>query len=127
MTYVRQPPGDANALGRIKFMFPNEHSVYMHDTPSKSFFARTMRAFSHGCVRVDQPFRFAEAVLGHGWSEDKVRKLIGGQERTINLPETLPIHMMYFTTNVDENGKLQVRDDLYGYMKKVKLQLGLAG
>jgi len=66
-------------------------------------------------------------VLGHGWSEDKVRKLIGGQERTINLPETLPIHMMYFTTNVDENGKLQVRDDLYGYMKKVKLQLGLAG
>ena len=127
VTYVRQPPGDANALGRIKFMFPNEHSVYMHDTPSKSFFARTVRAFSHGCVRVDQPFRFAEAVLGHGWSEDKVRKLIGGQERTINLPETLPIHMMYFTTNVDENGKLQVRDDLYGYMKKVKLQLGLAG
>jgi L,D-transpeptidase YcbB len=127
LTYVRQPPGDANALGRIKFMFPNEHSVYMHDTPSKSFFARDVRAFSHGCVRVDQPFRFAEAVLGQGWTEEKVRKLIGGQERTINLPESLPIHILYFTTNVDDKGKLQIRDDLYGYMKKVKLQLGLSG
>eukprot|EP01037_Dinobryon_pediforme_P012085 gene12085-12175_t len=127
MTYVRQPPGDANALGRIKFMFPNEHSVYLHDTPSKSFFARDFRAFSHGCVRVDQPFRFAEAVLGQGWSEQKVRSMIGGQERTVNLPEALPIHIMYFTTNVDENGKLQIRDDLYGYIQKVKQQLGLAG
>eukprot|EP01037_Dinobryon_pediforme_P006987 gene6987-7056_t len=127
MTYVRQPPGDANALGRIKFMFPNEHSVYLHDTPSKSFFARNIRAFSHGCVRVDQPFRFAEAVLGQGWSEQRVRSMIGGQERTVNLPEALPIHIMYFTTNVDENGKLQIRDDLYGYIQKVKQQLGLAG
>ena len=125
-TYVRQPPGDANALGRIKFMFPNEHSVYLHDTPSKSLFAQDHRAFSHGCVRVDQPFRFAEAVLGGAWTEQKVRGMIGGKERTVNLPEALPIHLMYFTTNV-EDGKLQVREDIYGYMRKVKTLLGLQG
>ncbi|HTV31845.1 MAG TPA: L,D-transpeptidase family protein, partial [Methylocella sp.] len=66
---VRQPPGERNALGRIKFMFPNDFSVYMHDTPLRKLFAATKRAFSHGCVRVDDPFRFAETVLGPGWSE----------------------------------------------------------
>jgi murein L,D-transpeptidase YcbB/YkuD len=91
LTYVRQPPGDANALGRIKFMFPNEHSVYMHDTPSKSFFARDVRAFSHGCVRVDQPFRFAEAVLGQGWTEEKVRKLQQG--RSVRQRNALQVRM----------------------------------
>lgn len=126
-TYVRQPPGDGNALGRIKFMFPNSHSVYLHDTNARSYFGREMRALSHGCVRVDQPFSFAEAVLGreNGWSEARVRKMIGGQERTINLPKPLPILITYFTAVVDDDTGLQVRDDVYGYAGKVKAALGL--
>jgi murein L,D-transpeptidase YcbB/YkuD len=76
---------------------------------------------------VDQPFKLAEIVLGkdNGWPEKRIRKLIGGDERTINLLKPIPIHIMYFTTFVDERGGLQLRDDLYGYSAKVKLALGL--
>jgi murein L,D-transpeptidase YcbB/YkuD len=122
---VRQPPGEKNALGRIKFLFPNDYSVYLHDTPSRALFASTKRAFSHGCVRVDQPFSFAESVLNHSWSEQRLKSLIGSSERYINLPVPLPIHIEYFTTYVDEAGHLQLRDDLYGYSHKVKAALGL--
>ncbi len=126
-TYVRQPPGDGNALGRIKFMFPNSHSVYLHDTNARSYFGRDMRALSHGCVRVEQPFSFAEAVLGreNGWSEARVKKLIGGQERTINLPKPLPILITYFTAFVDPQTGFQLRDDVYGYAGRVKAALNL--
>ncbi len=126
---VRQPPGERNALGRIKFMFPNDHAVYLHDTPQRGFFNASMRAFSHGCVRVDQPLHFAEVVLGadKGWSEDRVKKMIGGTEKTVHLPEPLPIHIGYYTAFMDETGKLQMRDDIYGYSKKVKVALGLEG
>ena len=126
-TYVRQPPGDDNALGRIKFMFPNQHSVYLHDTNARALFGKEQRAFSHGCVRVDQPFKLAEVVLGkqNGWSEKRVRAMIGGDERTINLPKPLPIHIAYFTSFVDEDGGLQLRDDVYGYSSRVKTALGL--
>lgn len=128
-TYVRQPPGETNALGRIKFMFPNEHSVYLHDTNARSYFERDMRALSHGCVRVDQPFSFAEAVMGrdNGWSEARLRKLVGGNERTINLPKPLPILITYFTAFVDDQTGFQLRDDVYGYAAKVKAALGLQG
>ncbi len=128
ITYVRQPPGDGNALGRIKFMFPNSHSVYLHDTNARSFFSRDMRALSHGCVRVEEPFSFAEAVMGrdNGWPESRIRKLIGGEERTINLPKPLPIFISYFTAFVDPQDGLQMRDDVYGYAGKVKAALGLA-
>jgi murein L,D-transpeptidase YcbB/YkuD len=124
---VRQPPGEKNALGHIKFLFPNDYSVYLHDTPSRSLFASAKRAFSHGCVRVDQPFSFAETVLNHGWSEQRLKSLIGTSERYINLPTPLPIHIEYFTTYVDETGRLQMRDDLYGYSHRVKAALGLEG
>ncbi|VTZ52609.1 ErfK/YbiS/YcfS/YnhG family protein [Methylocella tundrae] len=124
---VRQPPGERNALGRIKFMFPNDYAVYLHDTPSRALFDTAKRAYSHGCVRVDDPFRFAEAVLGKGWSEDHVKKLIGGKERYVNLAKPLPIHIEYFTAEVDEFGRLQLRDDVYGYSHKVKAALGLEG
>ena len=123
--YVRQPPGDGNALGRIKFMFPNTHSVYLHDTNARSFFARDKRALSHGCVRVEQPFSFAEAVLGAGWPEARIRKLIGGQERTINLQKPLPILITYFTAFVDPQQGFQLRDDVYGYAGRVKTALNL--
>jgi L,D-transpeptidase YcbB len=125
---VRQPPGERNALGRIKFMFPNDYSVYLHDTPSRALFGATQRAFSHGCVRVDQPFAFAEAVLGrdNGWSVERVKHLIGGSERYVNLPKPLPIHIEYFTAFVDQSGELQLRDDIYGYSARVRIALGLA-
>ncbi|MDH7798516.1 MULTISPECIES: L,D-transpeptidase family protein [unclassified Beijerinckia] len=124
---VRQPPGERNALGRIKFMFPNEHAVYLHDTPSRGLFANARRAYSHGCVRVDQPFRLAEVVLGkeNGWSEQKVRAMVGGNERLVNLPQQIPIHIEYFTAFVDEDGKVQLREDIYGYSRKVQTALGL--
>jgi murein L,D-transpeptidase YcbB/YkuD len=123
---VRQPPGERNALGWIKFMFPNEHSVYLHDTPSRALFGNAKRAFSHGCVRVDQPFALAEIVLGAGWTEARVKSLKGGGERTVKMPKPLPIHIGYFSAFVDAQGKLQLREDIYGYSQKVKAALGLA-
>jgi murein L,D-transpeptidase YcbB/YkuD len=122
---VRQPPGERNALGRIKFMFPNEHSVYLHDTPSRGLFANARRAYSHGCVRVENPFKLAGIVLGKDWPEAKVRSLVGGGERQINLPELIPIHIEYFTAFVDDEGKVQLREDIYGYSRKTQAALGL--
>ena len=124
---VRQPPGERNALGRIKFMFPNDYSVYLHDTPMRALFAEDKRAFSHGCVRVDDPFRFAQTVLGPGWSEERLMKLIGGKERYVYLARPLPIHIEYFTAEVDNLGRLQLREDIYGYSRKVRAALGLEG
>ncbi|MBK9082165.1 MAG: L,D-transpeptidase family protein [Rhizobiales bacterium] len=126
-TIIRQPPGERNALGRIKFMFPNQHSVYLHDTPSRSLFGAERRAYSHGCVRVDQPFKLAEVVLGkeRGWSEERVRRMIGGAERTVHLARPLPVHIQYFTAFVDDHGKLQLRDDIYGYSRRLKGAMGL--
>jgi murein L,D-transpeptidase YcbB/YkuD len=113
---IRQPPGERNALGRIKFMFPNRHSVYLHDTPSRSLFAKAERAFSHGCVRVDQPFKLAELVLDDkaAWPEKRIEKMIGGSERTINLPRQLPVHLAYFTLGADADGTLHRQGDIYG-------------
>jgi murein L,D-transpeptidase YcbB/YkuD len=92
-------------------------------------FASAKRAFSHGCVRVDDPFRFAETVLGrnNGWSEQRVKKLIGGKERYVYLPKPLPVYLEYFTAFVNESGELQLRDDVYGYSRRVKAALGLQG
>ena len=123
---VRQPPGERNALGFIKFMFPNNHAVYLHDTPNRSLFSSSQRALSHGCVRVDDPFRFADAVLPDAWSSERLKKLIGKGERQIRLPEKLPVHLAYFTTEVDENGSLRTLPDLYGYDARMKIALGLS-
>ena len=124
--FVRQPPGERNALGNIKFMFPNDHAVYMHDTPNRSLFNAARRSFSHGCVRVDQPFRFAEALIPEtGWSEQRLRTLIGKGERTIKFSEGVPVHLMYFTAYVDDEGKMQMREDLYGQSRKLQSALGI--
>jgi murein L,D-transpeptidase YcbB/YkuD len=113
---VRQPPGEDNALGRLAFMFPNDHSVYLHDTPARQLFAEDMRALSHGCVRVEDPERLAEILLG--WPESRVEAAIGGQERTVFLPRPVPIHLEYFTAFVD-GGELEERPDVYGLAEKV--------
>jgi murein L,D-transpeptidase YcbB/YkuD len=124
--FVRQPPGERNALGHIKFMFPNDHAVYMHDTPNRNLFNASRRAFSHGCVRVDQPFRFAEALMEEtGWSEQRLRTLLGRGERAIQFKAAVPVHIMYYTAFVDDEGKLQLREDLYGYSRKVQAAIGI--
>lgn len=125
---VQQPPGARNALGLIKFMFPNDHAVYLHDTPNRNLFSAGKRAFSHGCVRVDQPFQLAEEILGQDdkWSEKTLRGLVGKGERYVHLKRPLPVHLTYFTLSVDENGALKSFDDLYGFDRKVRAALGLA-
>jgi murein L,D-transpeptidase YcbB/YkuD len=124
---IRQPPGDDNALGSVKFLFPNQHSVYLHDTPSKSLFQRDVRAFSHGCVRVQDPLALADILLNYegGWTSQRLRKMVGGRESWINLPKRIPIHITYFTAFVDDSGKLETRPDIYGYNARVEKALGL--
>ncbi|HEY8384543.1 MAG TPA: L,D-transpeptidase family protein [Microvirga sp.] len=123
---VQQPPGDRNALGYVKFIFPNDHAVYLHDTPNRNLFSAGRRAFSHGCVRVENPFRLAEAVLSTegAWSEPKLKALIGKGERYIRVKNDLPVHLTYFTLVIDEQGQMRTFDDLYGFHKKVKAALG---
>jgi murein L,D-transpeptidase YcbB/YkuD len=125
---VQQPPGERNALGFVKFMFPNQHAVYLHDTPNRNLFSAAKRAFSHGCVRVEQPFQLAEEILGQDgkWSEEKLRGLIGKGERYVHLRNPLPVHLTYFTVAIDEHGDMKTFDDLYGLDHKVQAALGLA-
>ena len=124
---IRQVPGSHNALGRIKFMFPNEHSVYLHDTPSKSLFGRDRRAYSHGCVRVQNPMEFAGALLPHAapeWSVPRLEELYGRQERRVNLDVQVPVHLAYFTTTVGADGALDHAEDIYGYDQRMTEFLG---
>lgn len=125
---IRQVPGEANALGNIKFMFPNQHAVYLHDTPLRSLFNRDVRAFSHGCVRVDDPMAFAEAVLEGDpqWSVPKLQAMFGGDEKRVDIATHLKVHLAYFTAFVDDGGKLQLRDDIYGHVQRVKTALGMS-
>ncbi len=118
---IRQIPGDDNALGDIKFLFPNEHAVYLHDTPSKSFFQRDMRALSHGCIRVMNPFDFADALVSEqpNITGAKLRAMVGGREAWVNLPRHVPVHLTYFTAFVDADGRLVTRPDIYGHDAKM--------
>jgi murein L,D-transpeptidase YcbB/YkuD len=128
--FVEQPPGEANALGRLLFMFPNEYSVYLHDTPGRSLFAAANRALSHGCVRVEQPMRLAAEVMGGapgGWSAEKIEGLLGPNERAVFLPRQLPIHIEYFTEFVDDSGALREREDIYGLTSRVAATLKSLG
>jgi murein L,D-transpeptidase YcbB/YkuD len=127
--HVYQPPGAANALGVVKFVFPNRHDVYMHDTPTKNLFNAEMRAFSHGCMRVRNPLRLAEIVMGHsdGWSPDRVAQQIkrGPQNNNVQLATHIPVHITYFTVSADDAGKAQYFRDIYGHERRI--QLGLEG
>jgi len=123
--HFRQAPGADNALGRIKFLFPNKFSVYLHDTPTKNLFRHTVRAFSHGCVRVQDPFAFAGALIeGTNIRLAQIKSLVGGSERWLKLPHTIPIHIVYFTASVDGDGTLAVRPDIYGYDRTMERMLG---
>jgi L,D-transpeptidase YcbB len=117
--HVSQPPGPNNALGQIRFNFPNKFLVYQHDSNQKYLFASTMRAASHGCMRVEDPVKYAEVLLaitrpGEGYTADRIRRMFGGGEMDIKFPTFIPVHLTYQTAFVDDAGKLQFRDDIYG-------------
>jgi len=119
---IRQGPSEKNALGRVKFIFPNRHSVYLHDTPSRSLFARNSRAFSHGCVRVYKPIKFAENILADvpEWSPGKIRKVLASKQTTrVNLPKHIPVHIVYASAYRGEGGTIEFRPDIYGRDKKL--------
>ena len=125
---IRQRPGGGNALGNIKFMFPNQHSVYIHDTSSRGLFANSYRALSHGCVRVHEPFAFADAVLSEepgGLGGAQLKKMLGGGEKQVMLKRQVPVHIAYFTRFVDDGGHLETRRDVYGHDARMKRLLGL--
>ncbi len=127
---IKQKPSKSNALGLVKFMFPNKYNIYLHDTPSKSLFKREVRAFSHGCVRVQKPFEFAYKLLEkqtsdpkgafHGW-------LKTGREQYVNLQQPVPIYLNYRTAFFGENGRVNYRNDIYGRDKTIFRALSKAG
>ncbi|MBN1224570.1 MAG: L,D-transpeptidase family protein [Candidatus Aminicenantes bacterium] len=113
----RQEPGAKNSLGRIKFMFPNRFGVYLHDTPAQALFARTVRAFSHGCIRVEKPVELALYVLKNGieWTREKITEVISrNSELTEKLPAAIDVHILYWTAWAEENGAIHFRNDIYG-------------
>ena len=119
---VRQPPGDGNALGNIKFLFPNKHNVYMHDTPTKKLFKESVRAFSHGCIRIDDPRTLAEHVLG--WDRQQIDDMIAsGENQEIKLDNPVPVHLTYFTAWPDASGKIVYHSDVYKRDKRLEKAL----
>ena len=125
--HVYQPPGRSNVLGVVKFMFPNKHQVYMHDTPTKNLFKQSQRTFSHGCMRVRNPVRLAEIVMEEvqGWDTDKVDSVIrkGPKNNNITLDKKIPVHVTYFTAVADDSGEVTAIRDVYGHEKRIKLAL----
>jgi len=116
---IWQPPGAANALGRIRFNFPNKFLVYQHDTPDKYLFAKPRRAYSHGCMRVENPLKYGEVLLSLALPQEhytaaRLEKMFGGSEININFPKHIRVHLTYQTAFVDDEGKLQLREDVYG-------------
>lgn len=124
---LRQTPGSGNALGLVKFLFPNRHSVYMHDTPTKHLFDRPVRAYSHGCMRVRNPLHFARLLLkDQGWSDDRIRQTLAvAKDQHIKLAKKVPVHISYFTAWVDNEGKLHGYRDVYGHDASVRVALKL--
>ena len=113
----RQRPGAENALGLVKFMFPNQHNVYLHDTPTHSLFARPARSFSHGCVRVEQPQALAQYVLRDQseWTTERIEQAMqSGDERTVKLRQPLPVYLVYWTARATGDGVVQFSNDVYG-------------
>ena len=127
---MRQPPGNSNALGLVKFMFPNKHNIYLHDTPQKHLFAREVRAYSHGCIRLADPFEFAYALLAVQEDDPKAyfhRVLDTQRETKVNLNQPVPVHLIYRTAQTDEKGGIEYRRDVYGRDAKIWQALSDAG
>ncbi|UPJ48865.1 L,D-transpeptidase family protein [Bradyrhizobium sp. 200] len=117
--HISQPPGEANALGRVRFNFPNKFLVYQHDTPDKHLFAKEERAFSHGCMRVQNPDVYAATLLNitmpnERYTPERIRSMYGRSEIDLKFPTPIPVNITYQTAFVDDAGKLQIRKDIYG-------------
>lgn len=113
---IRQKPGPKNSLGLIKFLFPNNNNIYLHDTPSKSLFNEEKRAFSHGCIRIAKPKELAELILKNdpNWPTEKIDAAMnGGKEKWMTLKNKIPVHIGYFTSWVDEEGDINFYKDIY--------------
>jgi len=113
---LRQDPGARNALGRVKFMFPNPHDIYLHDTPSRGLFKRSTRAFSSGCIRVEKPVELAEILLKYneGWNRERIERAIAaGKNRSVTLTKPVAVHLVYLTAWMARDGGIHFRDDLY--------------
>lgn len=123
---IRQKPGPGNALGRVKFIFPNSYAIYFHDTPAQSLFSRSTRAFSHGCIRVAEPEKLAAYALSEQprWTSQEIKKeMNGSKEKWVSLEEAIPVFITYFTAWVDSRGVLNFRDDIYGHDEKMAARL----
>ncbi|WP_291908158.1 L,D-transpeptidase family protein [Chitinophaga sp. CB10] len=123
---VRQRPGGKNSLGKVKFLFPNEYNIYLHDTPAKYLFERDKRSFSHGCIRVEEPKHLAMWLLRDDstWTEQKIDEAMNaGKEKYVTLKEKVPVFIGYFTAFVDSQGRLNFRDDVYGHDAKLAATL----
>lgn len=119
---IRQKPGPNNSLGRVKFLFPNEYSIYLHDTPAKSLFEEPSRAFSHGCIRVSEPKKLAAHLLRHDttWTAAKIDAAMNrNKENTVTLETPVPVFIAYFTAWVDRSGRLNFRRDVYGHDERL--------
>jgi L,D-transpeptidase YcbB len=117
----RQKPGPKNALGKVKFMLPNKHNIYLHDTPSKDKFASTTRAFSHGCIRLSRPIDLAHTIIGEipGWNDERVDSVLASGKLTrVSLENHIPVHLIYSTAFKGENG-IEFRPDVYGRDRKL--------
>jgi L,D-transpeptidase YcbB len=118
--HIAQPPGEQNALGRLRFNFPNKFLVYQHDSNQKSLFANEKRAESHGCMRVQDPLKYAEVLLslvrpGGGYSQDRIRSMFSNNEIDIAFPTFMPVHVTYQTAFANDHGQLELREDVYGH------------
>ena len=120
---VRQPPGPNNALGEIKFLFPNKHAIYMHDTPTKPLFEKPVRAYSHGCVRVQNPREFAEIILG--WDQQRIASMLAStRNQSVPVEDEIRVHVTYFTAWPDETGTIRYHDDVYGRDRLLEQAMG---
>jgi murein L,D-transpeptidase YcbB/YkuD len=127
---MRQPPSNSNALGLVKFMFPNKYNIYLHDTPAKDLFSRESRAFSHGCIRLADPFDFAYELLSRQTDDPEgyfQGVLQTGKETRVNLAEPVPVHLIYRTAFTDARGRIQYRRDVYGRDARIWDALERAG
>ena len=123
---IRQKPGPSNALGKVKFLFPNRFNIYFHDTPARDLFEKHERAFSHGCIRLQKPLELAELLLENlpQWDEKTIRKAMNNdKEKWVTLEKAVPVYITYFTSWVDDDGVLHFAKDIYGHDKEMALHL----
>lgn len=123
---LRQKPGSGNSLGKVKFMFPNQYSIYLHDTPAKDLFSAQDRSFSHGCIRLAEPVKLAQFLLQNQpeWDEQSIVAAMNAKtEQTVQLDKKIPVLIGYFTSWVDEQGRVNFREDIYDHDSKLAREL----